>query len=175
MDNKDSKKAIQDRFTQIYNEYKSPIFKMCMVKLKDADNAEDCMQNAFMVLYKRMLNGEEINNPRAFLYKTAGNFVLKCFEANARDNSKIVPISEYEDKLVDEQSKIDSNIDYELLNNRLNAVLTPDEQQLLMYKYIYDLKIDEVATRLSISKTAAAKRLQRLREKIKNSVSLDTE
>ena len=79
MDSK-NKKAVQDRFTQIYNEYKGPIYKMCLVRLKDENSAEDCMQNAFIVLYKKMLNKEEIENPRAFLYKTAGNFVLKCFD-----------------------------------------------------------------------------------------------
>lgn len=173
MDSNNRKKEIQDRFTQIYNEYKSPIYKMCLVKLKDKDNAEDCMQNAFMVLYKKMLNSEEIKNPRAFLYKTAGNFVFKCFDEKAKNNNRIVPITDYEDKLVDEQSKIDSNIDYELLNRQLNAVLTPDERQLLKYKYVYDFTIEETAKRLNISKTAAAKRLQRLREKIKNSVKID--
>ena len=174
MDNRESKKAIQDRFTQIYNEYKSSIFKFCLVRLNgDNDSAEDCMQNAFIVLYKKMLSEEEINNPRAFLYKTAGNFVLKTIEKKAKDSSKTVSISEYEDKIVDEQNEIDSNIDYELLNKRLNAVLTLDEQQLLKYKYIYDFKIDDIAQRLGITKPAAAKRLQRLREKIKNSISLE--
>lgn len=173
MDSNNKRKAVQDRFTQIYNEYKSPIYKMCLVKLKDKDSAEDCMQNAFMVLYKKMLSGEEIKNPRAFLYKTSGNFVLKCFEEKTKSNNRIVSISDYEDKLVDEQNKMDSNIDYEMLNKQLNTILTPDEQQLLAYKYIYDFTIEETAKRLNISKTAAAKRLQRLREKIKQSVSID--
>lgn len=173
MDSNNKRKAVQDRFTQIYNEYKSPIYKMCLVKLKDRDSAEDCMQNAFMVLYKKMLSGEEIKNPRAFLYKTSGNFVLKCFEEKTKSNNRIVPISDYEDKLVDEQNKMDSNIDYEMLNKQLNTILTPDEQQLLTYKYIYDFTIEETAKRLNISKTAAAKRLQRLREKIKQSFSID--
>lgn len=168
----ENKKAVQDRFTQIYNEYKGPIYKMCLVKLKDENSAEDCMQNAFVVLYKKMLNKEEIENPRAFLYKTAGNFVLKCFDERSRQLEKTVPITEYGDKLIDEQSKIDSNIDFELLNKQLNAVLTPDEQRLLKLKYIDDLTIDAVAKSLNISKTAVAKRLQRLREKIKKTISV---
>lgn len=173
MESSDRKKAVQDRFTQIYDEYKSPVYRMCLAKLRDRENAEDCMQNAFTVLYKKMLSGEEIENPRAFLYKVSGNLVLKCLKEKSTENNRTVPISEYENKLVDEQSEIDSNIDYELLNRRLNAVLTPDEQQLLKYKYIYDFTIEETAKRLNISKTAAAKRLQRLREKIKKSVTID--
>lgn len=173
MDGKDNKKALQDRFTQIYNEYKSAIYKFCLVKLGDSSSAEDCMQNAFMVLYKRMLTKEEINNPRAFLYKTASNFVMKAIESRAKESSKTVPISEYEDKAVDNQNNIDSDIDYDLLNKRLNDLLSPDEQKLLKYKYIYDLTIDETAKRLNLTRPAVAKRLQRLREKIKNSISLE--
>lgn len=173
MDSKDNKKALQDRFTQIYNEYQSAIYKFCLVKLADSSRAEDCMQNTFMVLYKRMLAEEEINNPRAFLYKTASNFVLKAIESSARESSKTVPISEYEDKAVDNQNNMDSNVDYELLNKRLNELLSPQEQQLLKYKYIYDLTIEETAKRLNLTKTAVAKRLQRMREKIKNSISLE--
>ncbi len=157
-------KAIQERFTQIYNEYKSPIYK---------DSAEDCMQNTFMVLYKKMLNKEEIENPRAFLYKTSGNFILKCFEEKKKNVNKTVCISDYENKIVDNQNAIDSDIDYQLLNKRLNSLLTQEEQLLLRYKYIYDFTIEETAKRLNISAPAAAKRLQRLREKIKKSVSID--
>ncbi len=173
MNSNHNKKAVQDRFTQLYNQYKSPIFKMCLVKLKDSDSAEDCMQNAFMVLYKKMLAGEEIENPRAFLYKTSGNFVLKCFDEKTKHNQRMVPIYDYEDKLIDDNNKIYSNMDYEALNKQLNDVLNPDEQQLLKYKYIYDYTIEETAKKLNISKTAAAKRLQRLRTKIKNSVEIN--
>ncbi len=174
MDSKGKKRTLQDRFTQIYNQYKSAIYKFCLVKLNgDSNSAEDCMQNSFIVLYKKMKNGEGINNPRAFLYKTAGNYVLKRIEEKAKENTKTVPISEYEDKAVDRQSIIDSDIDYSILNKKLNDVLNPDERQLLKLKYIDDLKIEQVAGILNISKPAVAKRLQRLREKIKNSISIE--
>lgn len=174
MENKNSKKAVEDSFTQIYGAYKSSIYRFCLARLRGySDRAEDCMQNAFIVLYKKMLNGEKIENPRAFLYKTAQNFVMKCFDEITLENNKIVPLSEHQDKAVDDQNQIDSNIDYELLNRRLNSVLTADEQQLLRLKYIDDLKIEQVAVIMNITKPAAAKRLQRLREKIKNSVVMD--
>lgn len=174
MDIKGKKRSLQDRFTQIYNEYKGSVYKFCLVKLNgDSDSAEDCMQNSFIVLYKKMKNDEEIKNPRAFLYKTASNYVLKCIEAKAKENRKTVPISEYEDKAVDSQSIIDSDIDYSILNKKINDALNPDEQMLLKLKYTDDLTIEQVAGILNISKPAVAKRLQRLREKIKNSITIE--
>lgn len=174
LEDRNSKKAVQDKFTEIYDSYKSAIYKFCLARLGNyGDRAEDCMQNAFIVLYRRMLNNEQIDNPRAFLYKTAHNFVMKCYDEITRENNTIVPLSEHQDKAVDDQSRIDSDIDYELLNKRLNAVLTPDEQRLLKLKYIDDLMIEQIADLLGVSKPAVAKRLQRLREKIRNSVQTE--
>lgn len=163
------KKGIEVKFTQIYNAYKSAIYKFCLARLKgDSQRAEDCMQNAFMVLYKKLLNSEEIENPRAFLYKTAQNFVMKCFEEISKENNKIVPITDYRDELVDHQNQVDNYVDFEVLYRKLTDILTPDEQMLLQLKYIEDLTIEQTAQKLKISKPAAAKRLQRLREKIKS-------
>lgn len=174
MDNQNSKKAITDRFTQIYNQYKSSIYKFCLVKLNgDSNIAEDCMQNTFMVFYKKLKNGDEINNPRAYLYKIANNFILKSIEDRAKNNNRTVPIDDYTDKAVDNSENMDSNLDFKLLNEKLNKVLTPDEQQLLRLKYIYDMTIEQTAAHLGITKQAAAKRLQRLREKVKNSIIIE--
>ncbi|MCM1114716.1 MAG: sigma-70 family RNA polymerase sigma factor [Clostridium sp.] len=174
MDKVDNKKALSDRFTQIYNDYKSAIYKFCLVKLNgDSDSAEDCMQNTFTVFYNKLQNGQEILNPRAYLYKTASNFVLKSIEAKAKEHSRTVPISEYEDKAIDNHYEIDSSVDYELLNQKLNKLLNPDEQQLLKLKYIDDLTIEQVAKVLCLNKQTVAKRLQRLREKIKNSITIE--
>lgn len=173
MESRDSNKAISDRFTEIYDKYKSSIYKFCLVRLNgDSESAEDCMQNAFMTLYRKLKDKEDIINPRAYLYRIANNYVLKCIEARAKDNSKLVPIDDYTDKASDESNDLDDRLDYELLNERLNKILTNDEQQLLRLKYIYDMKIEQVAAQLGITPQAAAKRLQRLREKIKHSINI---
>lgn len=169
-----NKKAVQDRFTEIYNEYKSSIYKFCLVKLNgNSENAEDCMQNAFIVLYKRMLKGEEIEYPRAFLYRTADNLILKCIEQKVKHESNTVPLDDYEDKAYDEQHRIDSDIDYALLSKKLMTILNEDEQKLFKLKYIDDLTIEQVSAVLDASQTAIAKRLQRVREKIKNSITIE--
>ena len=174
MDNKKKKKALEDRFTLIYNQYKSSIYKFCLVKLNgDNSGAEDCMQNVFMTFYRKLRNNEEITNPRAYLYKIAGNYIMKHIEANAKQNNTILPLEDYTDKVVDDRDSVDSRIDYQILNEKLNKLLTPNEQQLLQLKYIDDLTIEQVAKVLGVNKQTVAKRLQRLRDKIKNSIVIE--
>lgn len=174
MDNLSDKKAIKKHFEEIYESYKSPIYKFCLARLNgDSSDAEDCMQNTFMVFYKKLNSNEEIVNPRAYLYKIANNFVLKAIEQKAKNNNTLVPIDDYADKVVEDNERLDNQLDYELLNQRIDSLLTTDEKQLFKFKYIYDMKLEQVAEQMGISKSAAAKRLQRLREKIKSSIPLE--
>lgn len=174
MDTLKSKKALEDKFTQIYNQYKSSIYKFCLVRLNgDNSGAEDCMQNVFMTFYKKLRNGHEITNPRAYLYRIANNYIMKHIEVNAKENNTILPLEDYADRAVDDRDSTDSRIDYQLLNEKLNRLLTPNEQQLLRLKYIDDLTIEQVAKVMNLNKQTVAKRLQRLREKIKNSIVIE--
>lgn len=175
LDNDSGKKAIKDRFTQIYDEYRSAIYKFCLVRLRgDSHAAEDCMQNTFIVLYKKMQSKEEIEYPRAFLYRTADNLILKCVSQKVREEKSTVPLDEYEDLAYEErQDEIDSDIDYSVLNRKITAILNEEEQMLFKLKYIDDLTIEQAAAAVSISQTAAAKRLQRIRDKIKNSIKVE--
>lgn len=171
MNNSDGERAIRDNFTQLYSDYHSAIYKFCLARLEgNAKAAEDAMQNAFIVLYKKMQKGEEIEFPRAFLYRIADKQVLKARTEISRQQSRNISLDEYGNAAIDNQEKIDSDIDYSLLIAKISKGLNEDELELLRLKYINDLTIEETALRLGISKTAAAKRLQRLREKIKNNI-----
>lgn len=64
-----------------FNKYSDKILRYCYSKLKDnANNVDDCVQEAFSALYKKLESGEEIKNVAAFLYQTAYHHVLKQHE-----------------------------------------------------------------------------------------------
>lgn len=167
-----SLKIKNSEFTQLYEKYREEIYRYCYIKLKpNSQTAEDCTQNAFLALYEKLKNGVSIDNPRAFLYKAASNYVLKAYRDNEKHHFNSVPLDDYENKLCDNQYEIDSNIDYALLNKRLLSLLNKDEQELFRLKFIDDLTISQIKDALNISNDAAAKRLQRLRAKLINSVN----
>lgn len=160
-----------DEFTPVYRQYREEIYKYCYLKLSpDAEAAEDCMQNAFIALFEKLKQGVEVQYPRAFLYKAANNYVLKEYRRHEKQKSNIIPLDELEGRACDNQYKIDDDIDYEALNKRLMSILTDEEQELFRLKYIEDLKISQIKDVLNISEQAAAKRIQRMRAKIINSV-----
>lgn len=166
----DSKRAVRDEFTRLYENHRDAVFRLCLVKLNnDEHTANDCTQNTFTVLYQKLLDGEKIEYPNAFLYKTAHNFILKAIAQNARTTETTLPIESVQSESDTNISDIDDNIDYELLKKRIYQVLTPQEKDLFDLRFIEDLTLEATADRLSISKAAVAKRLERMRNKIINS------
>ena len=64
---------------EAFENYSKAIEKFCIVRLGEArDYANDCVQETYCVFYRKLLDGTEFENPRAFLYKTANNMVLKA-------------------------------------------------------------------------------------------------
>ena len=100
------KKAVNETFSEIYDAYRDDIFQFCMARLGcDIENSEDCTQESFIVLYNRISKGEEIRNPRAFLYKTAYNITMKAIEKRNRKAA-------YESSLDDDNRNIQLKSDF---------------------------------------------------------------
>ena len=75
----------------------TPLIKYCNVRKGDAAvSADDCVQEAFLVYYNKLLSGETFENPRAFLYRTADNFLKQAIEQYVRHRNRTVPLEDAE-------------------------------------------------------------------------------
>ena len=159
---------------QLYDEYRLKLFNFCLARLSgERESADDCVQEAFLVLNNKLLGGEKIENPRAFLYRTAENFVKRRQEQIAKEIKRNVPLeSATEAATIDEVfSEAIKNIDYDALAERLIASLDEDEKLLYNMRYIQNTRVDEIALTLNISRPAASMRLVRLKTKITDMVN----
>jgi len=161
-----------------YDEYRIRLFNYCLSRLDGSrEAADDCVQETFIVFYDRLLEGEQFENPRAFLYRTADNFVKRQKQKSASELRREVPLESVSDIGVDDEyiTKLDE-IDYEECAKILINLLTDEEKQIYDLRYICKLGVEDVAQRLGISRPAASMRLMRLRNKIKEMVySFDIE
>lgn len=119
-----------------------------------------------MVYYKRILSGEEIGNTSAFLYKIADNLIKTQWKQDKKANN-IIPLDEVAETLVADEVYDYSNIDYDLCAEKIIKVLDEKERLLYQLKYIDRKSLAEIAKELNISFDATAKRLSRLRQKVK--------
>ncbi len=173
------KKRANALLQECYNEYRIKLFNYCLSRLDGSrEAADDCVQEAFIVFYNKLLDGEEFENPRAFLYRTADNFVKRQKQKAASELKHRVPLEEAADIGItdDEYNERLDLIDYEECAKILLNLLTDEEKQIYDLRYIQKIGVEEIAERLGVSRPAASMRLMRLRNKIKDMVySFDIE
>lgn len=166
------KKRANELLQECYNEYRTKLFAYCLSRLGARETADDCVQETFIVFYNRLLSGEEFENPRAFLYRTADNFVKREKQKAAAEMRREIPLESAQDiGVFDEEyaARLDS-IDYEECAKTLIALLSDEEKKMYEMRYIQKISVEEIAHILGISRPAASMRLMRLRNKIKEMV-----
>lgn len=173
------KKRANALLQECYNEYRIKLFNYCLSRLDGArEAADDCVQETFIVFYKRLLEGEHFENPRAFLYRTADNFVKRQKQKAASELRHQAPLEAAADiGVTDEEysARLDL-IDYEECAKILISLLTDEEKQMYDLRYVKKIGVEDIAKTLAISRPAASMRLMRLRNKIKDMVySFDIE
>lgn len=172
------KHKADEALNEAYRQYYLPLLRYCTVRLGEAKEAAgDCVQDAFVVFYNRLLSGEDVQNPRAFLYRTADNFRRRALQSYQTAQSKTVPLENAEPYSIPFLPFSPEDMDYDRLAKALLDTLSDDEQTLYRWKYSENVSLSEIAERLGISPAAAAKRTSRLRQRIceKLSQTIETE
>ncbi len=157
---------------QAYSLCYLPLIKYCNARKGDAAlSVEDCVQEAFLVYYNKLLRGEEIKNPRAFLYRTTDNFLRQAVDRFARERKRTVPLDTALEVAAEDPPFDAADLDYDVLSEVLLDSLSPQEKQLYIYKYVQHRPLSEIAELLGISPAATAKRTSRLRQHIQEKLT----
>lgn len=152
-----------------YEKYYQSICKYCRVRLgKFSQHAEDCVHDAFLVLCNKLSEGETVDQPRAFLYRTADNFVKRTVESCLKQQNQTVDIDEAAEKIAAPPDSVPDDFDYDECARIIIEMLTAEEKQLYELKYMERKSLKEISEILSITPTATAKRTSRLRSRIKD-------
>jgi len=157
---------------QAYEGYHEIIYKYCYSRLGEYHEfAEDCMQNAFIVYYQKLMAGEQILSPKAYLYRVAENIVKKTKAGQIKRNRKIIPLEEAYGVSAPETDLAAAELDYDELKEILLSTLSEAEQLLYEQKYVQQMSLKELAEIYGIEPTAVANRTSRLRKKIMKQIS----
>lgn len=173
------KKYINAQIQECYDKYRIKLFNYCLSRLNGSrEAADDCVQEAFIVFYNKLLDGNQFEDPKTFLYRTANNFVKRQKQKDARELKRQVPLESAEDISVTDE-KYDERldlIDYDMFAKMLIEVLSDEEKELYNLRYVQKIGVEEISEKIGISRPAASMRLMRLRNKVKDMVySIDFE
>lgn len=160
----------QKIFSQIYDQFIDKIYRFIFLKVNSQEIAEDLCSEAFLrgwQVFKE--NSQEIENPQAFLYKIARNLIIDHY----RDKAKVQFVSadcvSIDDPETDLTKQSLDRSDMETVRTFL-AELKPEYQEIIIWHYIDDLKIPEIAKMLDKSEGAVRIQLHRALKSLKNRI-----
>ena len=156
-------------FSKIYDRYIDKIYRFIFFKVNSQEIAQDLTSETFLRGWESFKNGNKIENPQAFLYQIARNLVTDHYREKGRTQ---VVSAEYA-QLTDPHQNLEEKAMLRSDLNMIRLALTnlPDNyQNVIIWHYLDDLPIPEVAVLLDRSEEATRVLLSRalaaLRQKI---------
>lgn len=148
----------KEALAEVYDLYSPGIYRYAMRLLGDTDLAEDCVSETFSRLLHGLRNGSgPTDYLKAYLYRIAHNWITDYYR---RSPPPSVPLEPYMNIPGDEDPSQDvaRKTDQERIRAAL-ALLTPDQRQVVMLKFLEDFSNDDIALALN-KPVGAVKSLQ---------------
>ncbi|PIW91982.1 MAG: hypothetical protein COZ89_02305 [Candidatus Nealsonbacteria bacterium CG_4_8_14_3_um_filter_37_23] len=163
---------LRKQFSKIYDQYINKIYRFIFLKVSSQEVAEDLTSEVFIRGWDSFRQGADIKNIQAFLYQIARNLVIDHY----RQKSQVKTISAEFVQMVDprlnleEKAKIDSELDqvkFALSN------INEDYREVIIWRYLDQLSISEIAEILDKSEGAVRVALHRGLKELRNKLNTD--
>jgi RNA polymerase sigma-70 factor (ECF subfamily) len=158
--------GLQDQVSRLFEEARDDLYRYLMTLGLHPPQAQEAVQEVFLRLYATMRKGEEIQNPRAWVFRVAHNLGLKI---RARQHSE-------------EPFEPDVGAQYEAQGNTPETELIERERMLRFHKAVSSLseqqrrclflrmeglRYPEIGSSLGISASAVGEFLRRAMVRLK--------
>ena len=147
-------------FSKIYDKCIDKIYRFIFLKVNSQEIAQDLSSETFLKGWEAYKSNPKIDNPSAFLYRIARNLVTDYYRQKARNqfvSPDAVPIID-PNPGIEEKAVLNSDLE------QIKAVLADlkeEYQNVIIWRYLDDLSIPEVAKMLDKSEEATRVTLHR--------------
>ncbi len=162
----------EQKFLDFYDKNVTKIYRYIYFRIGSEEAAQDLSSEAFMKTWQYLRSGNYIGNISAMVYQVCRNLIADYFRYK-----KSLPISleEVSDSNlgVSESGligKTDAGLDFDVLKRHL-ASLREEYQELIIWHYIDDFDIEEMAGILGKSEGAVRTSLSRALKALKAAVA----
>lgn len=155
---KDSNK-IMEQFIKAYDDLSNAIFRHCWFRIGDREKAKDLMQDTFTKSWQYIIQGAEVNNLKAFLYRVANNLIIDEYRKKREVSLDGLMADGFEPGF-DELNITEHNIDAKFALNFINCLDEKYREAVLM-RYIDELSPKEIAEVTGESENNVSVRIHR--------------
>ena len=167
-------KHLQKVFGDIYDRYVEKIYRFVYIKVNSSEIAEDLTSETFLRCWQKFKKeSDKIENIQAFLYQIARNLVVDYYRQKGRMQfvpaEKIAAVDPH--PTIEEKAFIDS--DLEEVKTAVRR-LKNEYQEIVIWHYIDDLSVPEIAGITNKSEGAIRVMLHRALKALKDEVQNKT-
>lgn len=150
---------------QIFERYSQEMFRQAYAVLRNEDDAEDAVQDAFFKIWKHLDKLREVDAGRTKWYVicVARNAAIDIYRKKQIRIQKEEPFEENFSFAYSAEPPAYGNKIYEKI-----AEFPDRERDVLMLKYVYEFRYKEIAKLLGISTEAVKKALIRAKRRLEN-------
>lgn len=157
-------------FEAIYEDESDAIFRFCLLRVSNREQALDITQETFLRLWQSLQQDKEILNNKAFLFTITRRLIIDYYR-----KKKSIPFKDmaYEDEEAGydpadeiETDKLINGVEGRYLLNKINE-LTQSYREPLYLRFVEDLSPPEIGEILGVSANVASVRINRGLEELR--------
>lgn len=159
-------KATETAFLDLYNRFADPLFRHAYFRVSDRDTARDITQESFMRMWEYLVAGNEVDNPKAFVFRVAGNLIIDHYR-----RKKSSSLDDLQDAGFDPEGDGVEEITDVAEGKRVLkqlAHLPEKDRDVLLLRYVEELSVSEIASITGESANAISVRIHRATKKLRD-------
>jgi len=150
----------KDDFTSAYDEFADAIFRHCYFRVSDRERAKELMQETFIRTWNYIVDGNEIDQIKSFLYRTAHNLIIDEYRSRKNEASLDELQESGFDPEEDERAKLYAKIEAKEVLVLLDK-LDEKHRDVIIMRFIDDLGPKEISEVTGESENTVSVRLNR--------------
>jgi RNA polymerase sigma-70 factor (ECF subfamily) len=153
-----------DAFTNIVQEYQTPVFNLCYRMLGAPDEAEEAAQESFWRAYQSLKKYDPHKSFATWLLSIAAHYCIDLLRKRRMTilSMDILPENEAADHNPGPEASFFESEEQKIIRGLLTHLNSEDRAAIIM-RYWYEFSEDEISKALSLSVSAVKSRLHRAR------------
>lgn len=157
--------SLQTLFNTTYQAEADAIFRFCLVRVSDREQALDLVQETFTRLWVTLSSGKEMSNSRAFLFTVAHRLIIDWYRKKKSISLESLANEESGESFDQpDESTLSANLELgsegRFLLEKIND-LNPSYKQAVYLRFVEGMSPPEIGDILGISANAASVRINR--------------
>ena len=159
-------KATETAYLDLHTRYADSLFRHTYFRVSDRDIARDITQESFLRMWEYLSVGNEVDNPKAFLFRVAGNLVIDHYRRKKGTSLEALQEEGFDPTGDDAEGITDAAEGTHVL--KALSGLPPKERQVLMMRYVEELSVSEIAAISGESANAISVRIHRATKRLRD-------